>query len=206
MVFSYLLKARSEGSVLEVCWPIDQECNGHFLDVFHPLKDMVFTDDDSDLDFYGFEPCPGYGNVSDYSELTPLDSVLGRVRELRSKMSRYSAVHVRRTDKLDPIKAPWFVNTEDVIFFDFIDLQVHRSVFLASDCRETQEAFKRRYGDRMFFSSEIKPSENLRQTSLFYAVADLLLCIRAEAFFGTPKSGFTKFIELNRARRRIKIL
>ena len=206
MVFSYLSKARGEGSVLEVCWPVDQECNGHFLDVFLPLEYMIFTDDESDLDFYGFNPCPGHEKASYYKELKPVNHISERIDEMKSRMGRYTAVHVRKTDKLDPIKAPWFVKTEDDEFFKFIDSQSYDNIFLAADCRDTQDLFRKRYGDRVFCSSKIVTSDDLRQTSLSYAVMDLFLCIWADVFFGTSKSGFTGFIESSRKRSNIKIL
>jgi hypothetical protein len=206
MTFSYLQKAKENGSVLEVIWPVDQECNGHFLDVFKPIKNMIFTEDESDLDFYGFELCPGYEKFSDYRELVPVDEALNKIFNMKEKMGKYAAIHVRRTDKLDPIKAPWFTNTENEEFFEFIESQNCQNVFLSADCADTQKLFKNRYGDRIIYSYEIEPSNNLRQTSLLHAVVDLSLCIRSTVFFGTSKSGFTKFIEANRASRQIKIL
>lgn len=206
MIFSYLQKAKENGGVLEVSWPVDQECNGHFLDVFKPVENVMFVEDESNLNFYGFELCPGYERFSDYRELVPVDTVLNKICDMKEKMGRYAAVHVRRTDKLDPIKAPWFTNTENEEFFNFIESHNFQNVFLAADSADTQKLFKNRYGDRIFYSSEIEPSNNLRQTSLSHAVLDLFLCIRSTVFFGTAKSGFTSFIEANRTPRQIKIL
>lgn len=204
MIFSYLHKARSIQEQLYVCWPIDQECNGHFLDVFNPIKDMIFTEDDSKLDFQGFKPHQDYNSVIKfiYKDLMPIKGIQNQITKIKHQMGNYSALHIRRTDKLDPIKSPLFVNTEDWCFFNFIETQKHDKIFLACDCRDTQDIYINRYGDRIVCSSLIEPSNNLRQTSLSLAVTDLFLCIHSNNFFGTNHSGFTKFIKQFREKRK----
>jgi hypothetical protein len=207
VVFSYLGKTRQDEGRLEVCWIVNDHCNGHFLDLFKPLRNVKFTDDPDNVDFDGWKPCPGFDPVDKfiYQELSLLDDIRSSIDELRSRMGEYIAVHVRRTDKCYPenrINKNVTLTTEDE-FFAFIDRKPDVSVFLATDNRETQDEFKERYGDdRIFCSSDIDANpQELRHTGLDLATVDLFTCIEAKAFLGTRLSGFSDFIDQTRNYR-----
>jgi len=196
MVFSYFRKARKNNEKLEVCWPIDKDCNGHFLDIFKPIHGIEFTDNPRDPDFRGWYPLEEFHPRDQfiYNELRLLKSIDQKITDFRKSIGNYTSVHVRRTDKLNPLIAPWFKNVENEEFFKFIDNQKYNKIFLACDCRETQCEFEERYGDKIVYHSKITPSESLRQTSLEIAAMDLFTCIYATSFFGTRLSGYSEFI------------
>lgn len=209
MIFSYLYKARIEKQLLEVLWEIDQECNGHFLELFKPIKDLEFIEnikctENIIIDWkphIEFDPSKKFI----YEELKLKENIKIKIENLKSKMNNYSALHVRKTDKLCKIKAPYFTLMPDDVYFDFINKQPKSyNIFLATDCVDTQNKFKLKYGNKIKCSSEMKFSEELRQTTLEIAVIDLFTCIDAKNFFGTQGSGFSRFIEQHRLHKKIQ--
>lgn len=207
MIFSYLKKERLNGLKLDVCWIPNIKCNGHFLDLFEPIDDLVFSDD-SNVDFHGWRPCEDFNphNVFLYEDLNLLPRLKSWVNRLRSEMGSYVAVHVRRTDKVTYNGLEKL--TLDSDFFDFIDKSGFESIFLATDNQDTQKLFKERYEKRLFWSSEIVPTESFRKTSLDVAAVDLFTCVFADKFLGTRMSGYSHFISQFRRynETRIKFL
>ena len=203
MIFSYLRKVQLTKSKLTVCWQPNTKCNGHFLDVFEPVDDIVFTEDSFNVDYNGWQPARGFHpedrhpHIFIYQDLTLRKELQVEVNRLREEMGKYVAVHVRRTDKT--WNAPGYPGlkklTQDVEFFQAIDNSGCESIFLATDCMDVQHVFKERYGDRLFWAEEILPTEKLRQTSLEGAGIDLFTCIFANKFVGGKLTGFSRFIE-----------
>lgn len=213
MVFSYFKKAKKNKEELTVCWPIDKNCNGHFLDIFEPVNGIKFTDNPKNPDFHGWYPLEEFNPKKQfiYDDLRLKKNIDQKITDLRKSMGNYIAVHVRRTDKLDPLIAPWFKNIENDEFFSFIDNQKkdYNKIFLACDCRETQNEFEENYGDKISYYSKITPSDSLRQTSLEIAAIDLFTCIHASNFFGTKLSGYSELIyqfRKNKLHKKIKFI
>lgn len=209
MIFSYLQKVRQKGEKLTVCWINDDHCNGHFLDLFEPVPDVEFTEDETDVEVYGFRPCKEFlpWETFIYCDLRLLRNVKLEVDRMKTRMGhRYTAVHVRRTDKVNNRKNEKLPTKE--MFFEFIDNRRENNIFLATDNRESQMVFKERYGDRLFLYDEIVPSENLRQTTLEMATIDMFTCVGANHFRGTGISGFTAMIHSLRSdlRKNIKLI
>lgn len=209
MIFSYLAQARKSKEKLEVFWEIDQECNGHFYDIFKPVDSLFFVENMKNPDISGWEPCKDFDpqNFFIYQKLNLVEHIEKEVNDLSKKMEKYLAIQVRRTDKLSPSKAPNFIPISDQTYFEFIEKESKKyKIFVAADCESTQKIFKEKYNDRVFFSSEIKESKELRQTSLSVAAVDLFTCIKASIFFGTERSGFSRFIEQMRKYKRMTSL
>lgn len=201
VIFSHLKKARKNNENLIVYWLVNQECNGHFLDVFEEIPDVTFTNNSNNCDFIGWKPCVGFepSKFFVYQELKVIDKIKNQINNLVSFMNDdYVAIHVRRTDKVG-------VNnlTSDLKFVEFIE-RFDKKVFLATDNLRTQEKFKNIFGDRIVVSSEIFLSNQLRQTSLEIAVIDLFTCIKSKSFLGTNSSCFSNFI--NQFRKHEKYI
>lgn len=210
-MFSYLLKARQLDQELTVCWIPNVKCNGNFLDLFQPVQNVTFTTDTTDCDIFDWRPCAEFDpqKVFLYNDLHMRDELENRTTEMVSRLGRYIAIHARRTDKityngLDSV-------TPDSEFFRFIDQYSEVNIFLATDNSNTQKVFKQKYGDKLFYLSEIVPSNSteieFRETSLDLAVIDLFVCTKAWQFLGTNISGFSRVIEqFRKVKRRKEIL
>jgi glutamate synthase domain-containing protein 1 len=121
---------------------------------------------------------------------------------IKNISENYIAIHVRRTDNSEIAK----INnnyTDDKDFFDFIEKNSDKKVFLATDNKETQELFIRKYGDRINIYKEILNSDSLRKTDLLNTIIDIYICSNAEMFLGSGWSSFTQLIRyLNESYHR----
>lgn len=206
-IFSYIQSTRKTDTELTVCWLNNIKCNGWFVDYFHPIKDVIFTTDINHCDVFDWKPCPGFDpkDLFIYKELLLLPHMEEKINHLAKTMANFIAVHVRRTDK---VTYNGIHNlTSDQTFFNFIENNPDYNVFLASDNAESQEIFKKRYGKKIFCSSQIVPTESFRKTSLEIAIIDLFLCIKSKKFLGTNLSGFSDMIyQFHKERSIIKML
>ena len=228
-VLSYSLVAAESDSLLTVVWRPSDECPGGFLEHFEPPTPRVrfvteWSGDESDANII---------EANDYHEsvrhfparealswalLKPrpavLDAVSANVAACRSSVSSgagegnggaFIAIHVRRTDHYAIAMRR---HVSDGEFFRYCD---HHSIpssspppiFLATDCAETQRAFRQRYGRRCVVGGhaigQAAAFGGLRQTALLASVVDLLTCGRAERFKGSRYSSFSDAI--NRLRQ-----
>ncbi len=212
-IFSYLYKFKDEKLI--VCWKINKKCNGHFLDLFQPIENLEFTENESNLDVQGWEPYEKLGffkegpsiKINIYKNLELLPEIKEKVFELKQKMGKYIALHVRRTDKSLRINNL----TADEDFIEFAKNTKH-NIFLATDCYYVQNKFKKIFEDRLFYFEKIKQpwsykiedcptyeSEcpDFRPISLKSTAVDLFTCIYSYKFMGTNFSGMSDFIDFN---------
>lgn len=190
VVFSFRKEALLKGWPLEVEWHLEEECVGHFLDVFEPVDGVDFVSVLSgEADYRGcYQCCP-----PDYADLRPNEAVRKFIRDnLRELGDDFVAVHVRRTDhSRHAIKRECF--TPDEEFHEFVE-GTQGPLFLATDEQEVQHEFRLRYGDRLKATSPFEHPDKLRQSSLMRSVADLYTCVLATQFKGSGWSSFSRLI------------
>jgi hypothetical protein len=222
-IFSYYSKLKINEKII-VCWKINKKCNGHFLDLFEPINNLEFTEEDSGVDIYGWKPAYFDKKENIYKDLILLPDIEERVRELKIKMGKYVSVQIRRTDKAaNPGLAQKFTNlTSDDCFINFLKNNKQYNIFLATDCFYVQNKFKDIFKEKIYWNEKIKepwnfsiqdcqtkieqPSDSFfRPTSLKSAAVDLFTCINSYKFMGTNLSGMSKFIDYNRFFKFYKI-
>jgi hypothetical protein len=204
-IFSYFF----ENKKLTVCWKMNKKCNGHFLDIFQPIKNLEFTENEENIDVSGWEP---YSDIEKsqniYKYLFLIPELNQEINKLRLKMNNYISIHIRRTDKLLRHKNL----TKDDDFIKFAKKTKH-NIFLATDCYYVQNKFKEIFKNRLFYFDEIKKPWNytlddcqtygticpdFRPKSLRATAIDIFTCIYSNNFMGTNLSGMSDFIYYNR--------
>lgn len=193
-IFIKLRLARQNKSKLFVYWPINEHCVGHFLDVFHPIKDIIFVEKKvlgQATKINWEDRCQ-----NTYSQdLKLLPHIEKKILYIQNKTtSNYIATHVRRTDIFNLSRNQPITKNEQ--FFKWIDAKISRcNLYLATDNKETQTIFLNRYNDKIFINEKINLREQKRQTSLEHAVIDLFICIYSKDFMGTNWSCWSGFIK-----------
>jgi len=200
-LLSYYVYAKKLGKKLLVIWEKDKFCPGYFLDFFKPLDGVTFKENNNDnlkIEFQGFEWLPEHGRddrIEYCKYLVLIQEIQNIVSEYINVMGNsYIALHVRRTDIDELVKKNNNYTTDDV-FFNFIEENPEKKIFLATDNNETRKMFLSRYGDRICFYKEIKESDELRKTSVLDAIVDIYICKDATIFKGTKGSSFSGFIQ-----------
>jgi hypothetical protein len=213
-IFSHFYKLNKKEKLV-VCWKINKKCNGHFLDLFEPIENLEFTENDSNVDVCGWEPAFNFEVTKSkiYKYLILLPKIKKQIYDLRKKMGKYLSIHVRRTDKLIS-KINKIELTSNECFINFINKNKNYNIFLATDCYETQIKFKEKFGNKLFWFEKIKkpwnytlkdcetygvePCPDFRPTSLESTAIDLFTCVYSDKFMGTNVSGMSEFIDYNR--------
>ena len=212
VVLSYLYKAHVEEKKLIVYWIIDDECPDIFDNLFEPIKDVTFiykkSNDESIFDYITnsiYNNNHIYINKNYYKFLKPKINIQTKIDEWLLKLNnKFIACHIRRTDlhKYN-INDDWYKPKTDDQYVNLINQYDDTyNIFLAADDNETQNIFKKIYGDRIFFNPIIK-SDNLRQTSLEDAVIDMYVCSNSDYFFGTHGSTFSNTIRYLKDLKKI---
>ena len=187
---------------MTVIWDTYNEaCPGYFLDYFEPIPNIEFLPKNEKKLKIDYEGCSAYSEfdpkkVFIYKELKLLPHLQQRIMEKVNKLeNNYIAVHIRRTDHIDLAKKNK-VYTTDQDFYDFIDknLENHCYLYIATDNRETQNIFIKKYGPEVPIIKMIEKSNKKRQTTLEDSIIDLYMCIHAQKFKGSGWSSFSDFI------------
>ena len=147
-------------------------------------------------------------NVKKYFNPILNDEMLIKLQELQSNKGNYVSVHIRMTDFVTEI----LKTTADKIsynsFFNFIDKSGCNNIYLATDNKETQQAFIEKYNTRVFFCEDLSEAHetkfggNMRLTSAESIYMDLFMCRDADKFMGTHKSTFSDFIKILRFNKK----
>lgn len=195
LVFSVLAEAQRKGVSLRVIWVPDQECNGHFLDVFEPVPGVEFVED-SFINMLLPMAIESYlaSGPRDYSRLVPVEPVRQRVQTLLHELGRpFVAMHLRRTD-LATLGANADLNDDK---FEKVvrDENPSHKFYLATDNAATQSGFLAKFPGRIVVNKPIANSGALRQTGLDHAVVDLFTCAQSDRFVGTNNSSFSQEIQ-----------
>lgn len=193
VLFSYRELATTEGRPFIFKWDVNANCVGLFSDYFESLPDVLFGPGNGIVTSAAVHGWPAESEFK-YKDLKLIPSVKALVREQLHMLGvSYKAIHVRRTD-LDGMLTRLAWRSEKLeTFFDYIETD-DQPFWLACDHRNTQQIFRRRYGDRAHFQVIDSISSSRRQTGLQESIVDLYMCIAANSFAGTPYSSFSEFI------------
>lgn len=195
-------------------WKSNNYCPGYFLDYFKPLKNAEFyknNDNSFEINYEGYNWYENYNpyQMFIYENLKLKPNLEKRIKKKISKIGKYIAIHVRRTDH-----TATFINKEkvkdklttDKEFIDFINQNKNYKIYLATDNKDTQDFYINKFKKIIFYNKKIIKTSNLRQTSLKDSIIDMYMCINAEKFKGSYRSSFSGFIKQNRNYLNKKII
>ena len=197
-IYAFVKEARAKSELITVHWVDNYECHGKFNNQFRPIPGVEVIPDQ----LAGSKPIHRTRNLdrSEWelmsSELKPSPMVEQRTTKwVQTLGNHYIAIHIRRTDFVEYMQTQFGVDIkDDSKFCKFIDgYPSDTKIFLSTDNTETQEIFRKRYGNRVFYQEIVMPN-SFRQTPLWTSVVDMFVCSRASAFLGTSGSGFSKII------------
>lgn len=204
VVFSYYYKAMDENKKLKIIWQESIDCPGLFLNYFKPIENIIF-DNNTNINYanyYGtcyttcYETDISKYNIDNiYEKLILQDFMKKRVEnKLKSLGSNFIAVHIRRTDHINPAKKKNNYTTDEE-FINFIEKYNTYNLYLATDNQDTQLKFYNKYKNRIKGITFIQKKDNvLRQTSLEAAIIDIFTCSHAKFFLGSGCSSFSTTI------------
>jgi len=200
VILSHLYLANNENKKLKILWSVsDPNCLGQFDQLFEQLPNTTIkyiTDENNEqYDFRTYSiNNSDFEKENYYSLLKPLPEIQIKIDNIKEKLGlNYIACHIRRTDAL---KYNWYINNliTDEEYIKFIDqYPKDLKIYIATDCKDTQNKFIDIYGDRMIYQ-KIENNDNFRQTSLEDAVIDMFVCANAKYFLGSNQSSFTDTI------------
>lgn len=199
---------------LVVVWTPDEACNGFFLDYFEGIQGVEFLKEYSGkADYYGQKKsqdiCKHYGEVFNheiYAELRPRKKIQQKIWEFveKNKVGFRVGIHVRRTDLTNRIQGflERGIISQDTEFFKYLARNSPSGDFyLATDNRDTQNEYRRRYPSLLVYKN-IKKSSRLRKTTLEDAIIDVYILSYCKGIMGTRSSSYS---ELARSLRFARI-
>ena len=192
VLLSYLYKANKEGKKLKFFWIKCIECYENFDNLFYPIENVTIISEiennEYDYKTHAIENT-NYINENYYSLLKPINSIQSDIDNTKKLLEKdYIACHLRRTDGWNHYRKD---NYDDDEYMDFIDqYPKDLKIYIATDCRNTQQKFIDKYGDRLIYKKieDNKLQNTYRQTSIQDAVKDMYVCAGAKYFM---KSGGT---------------
>lgn len=211
-VFSYYISLKNTNTKMIVIWKPDIHCPGYFLDYFKPVPGVTFLRQNNGLKV-NKKTCGAHSkfNPNDvdnkdlniFRYLEPLPKIKSKVIGLLKKYNKnYIATHIRRTDHKGVIdRRDNGIGTTNNVFRQFINLHKNKNLYIATDCKNTQNMFYNMYKNRIKYIKKIT-GNNFRQTSLYDAVVDLYMCQNASVFKGTICSSFSGIISYLRHSKR----
>lgn len=179
VIFSYLSKAKKEGKKLRIIWLKEDHCPDDFNNLFEPIPDVEVIYSDEKHDYSTFlrlnsdfetEKLVKYLKPKQYIQ-KDIDTMMAKLQEDNKD---YISCHIRRTDGLEP--------SPDSDFINFINKHPKNlKIYIATDCRDTQEKYIKMYKDRIVYK-RIPKNNNFRQTPLTDAVVDMFVAAGAKYF------------------------
>jgi len=197
VLLSYLYKARKENKKLIFYWQYEKDaCPEYYSNLFQNIPDLIIRNDCIyiDCNYIGYdEENKDYIDAKYYSLLKPIPILQNKINEYKQNLNNYYiACHIRRTDS---IGGSSFKHSTDEDYMNYIDsYDSNLKIYIATDNRDTQDIFIKKYGDRLFIKPII-PSTNVRQTSVQDAIIDIYTCAGANYFMGTEGSSFSDMIK-----------
>ena len=200
-LLSYLYRANKENKKLKFVWINDNDCPVNFEDVFKSIDNVEIINKNQSCDFISWKgENNNYLKENYYSLLQPIDLIQKDIDETKQLLnSNYIACHLRRTDGWNHRYYKKARHTDEE-YMNFINqYPIDLKIYIATDCRLTQQKFIDAYGDRLIYK-KIEISENLRQTSIQDAVKDMYVCAGSKYFMrspGTFSDGIIRLKNLN---------
>jgi len=188
VILSYLYMAKSQGKKLNIIWILDDECPEKFDNLFYPIEDVNIKYEliDEKYDYKNWDKeNKDYIKANYYSLLKPHLNIQNKIDDMKKLLAydskNYIACHIRRTDALTHEWYKLYVKSDNE-YINFINnIPGNLKIYIATDCKLTQQKFIDLYGDRMIYK-RIENSTNLRQTSLEDAVIDMYVCAGSKYF------------------------
>ena len=196
VTLSYYQYAKKQNKKLIVIWSVTDACNGFFLDYFEPIENISFIKNNNQnlkIFYNGFSIHPDF-EFYIIPELKLLSIMFDEVkRRIDILENNYIAVHIRRTDHIiDAKKNKLYTSDED--FFDFIDKNITKNVYIATDNKDTYNIYKNKYKDKIKINYTNELCNSLRHTTLKESIIDLYMCVYSNNFKGSGWSSFTDTI------------
>ena len=127
-----------------------------------------------------------YTNI--YNHLLLNSQTQSIIDDYKTKLGKYIAVHIRRTDHKKTKQEP----TQKYI--DFINqYPTNYNVYIATDCIRAKNEMYKHFQDRVKII-HFDHRGKTRQTSILDAIKDLHMCIESDYFYGTNGSSFSELI------------
>ena len=170
-------------SHIVMVWEVNEACNGHFLEIFQPLENVVFVTANQRQMFernaiaqfgpsyagflevlrrFELDTTPDHWHMlrrEKYRSYHPVTAVLREVNQFvfRHNICKCIGVHARHTD-LDKLNLHNHSNAHnDLSHFEFIDsFTSNQCVYLMTDNPTTQLMFHKRYGHRLLVYETIR--------------------------------------------------
>ena len=194
-----------KGLKLKVIWIQDETCNGYFLDYFQPIKGITFVNYKQDpIHYTGQSTIKNILKYYDVKQEKDLYCFLKLIPPIEKKLHNFIknnniinciGIHVRRTDYTGNIIGKILNgNNSDKDFCNYIEkYSNNKNVFLATDNRDTQDFYIKKYGKKISFYTLIDKNNNLRKTSLENAILDIYTLSYCKTIKGTHNSSFSDF-------------
>lgn len=209
-----ILSYRALYGEIEVLWARSTGvCRGSFLDVFEPLSGVTFTDMGDGLAQDLPQFADRVGPVSSasfvappswplgYMQLRPRHDLMQSVHHLQEQIGGpYAAIHARHSDHDENAARFGHVTTNEELLAWYRSAYDHSPLFLASECKKTQEWFRERVpGVRIGvpWPKQVHGYDE-RPGTLADAVVDMWMCRDATFFRGTWISSFSETVALMR--------
>lgn len=125
--------------------------------------------------------------------LRPVNEIQEKINLNLSKLgSDFISVHIRRQDGDKQALLKHRKNDQEYI--NFINAHPNNNIFVATDNKNSQLFFQKKYKERIKSMKIIEDSDKFRKTSLEDAIVDMWTCAHAKYFLGSPDSSFSVWI------------
>jgi len=193
-IFTYYRKAIIDKKKLIVIWNVNKVCPGFFLEYFEPIENITFFESNVNnysIDYIGIFGHPDFTNYKIYSDLKILPAIKEKVNSNIDLLNNnYISIHVRRTDFITPSR-----NLNYDFYEKFLNDNNTYNIYIATDNRETQNYFIKKYEDRIKIINLIDNNvKTTRHTTLENSIIDIYTCVYSSKFLGTPGSSFSELI------------
>lgn len=197
VTLSYFKYAQTINKQLIVIWDITSICPGFFLDYFEPIKNITFLKNNDENLKILYNGCAVHPDFKFYivPELKLLPVIFDEVKnKIDILENNYIGLHIRRTDHIADAKTNNLYTTDED-FFNYIDNNSTKNLYIATDNKNTFNIFKIKYKNiiKIDYTNELYNS--LRHTSIKDAIIDLYMCVYSNKFKGSGWSSFTETIE-----------
>ena len=206
VTLSYFKYAQTINKQLIVIWDITPTCPGFFLDYFEPITNITFLKNNNSnfkIFYTGFSVYPDFSFYI-IPELKLLPIIFNEVQNKIDILEyNYIALHIRRTDHIIDAKTNNLYTTDEE-FFNYIDNNSTKNLYIATDNKDTYNIFKNKYTNKIKINYTNELYNSLRHTSIKDAIIDLYMCVYSNNFKGSGWSSFTETIEQLRSLKYIK--
>lgn len=212
-LLGFVQVCREKGLGLTVIWIPDATCNGTFLEYFKPIPGVTFinhkiepvhytgqTTIETIVSHYGLKQAKDLYCYLDLHDDLEKD-VYNFVKS--NQLDRCVGIHVRRSDYTGNLVGKILngVNSDEDFCNYIKKYSAGQRFFLATDNRDTQEYYIRKYANRVHFYASIPRNDDLRKTTLRNAIIDIYLLSYCKNIKGTYKSSFSEFSRCLRKSR-----